>query len=171
MSIKQTILGLAAIAALAVAVPALARTHSAAHHHAPTPVASSSSPSFTTPALTDADGARLAKTGSLTLPIDFTGPATVAATGEGPVGTARTEVLGSGPGGDSEWIEIPRDYGPIVVPTSVTATGPGTADLTLTLNSAAKAKLASGRDLEMLLSLESSRSTPSLEMFVLLPGS
>jgi hypothetical protein len=195
MKIRQMILGLAAIAALAVAVPALATTHSATDHHKapdrgpaaaatakpddppaaqPTPpaaAASSSSLSFSAPSLSAADGARLARTGSLTLPIAFTGAATVSATGDASVGSATTKVSGSGPGGYEGWIEVPSEYTPILEPASVTARGAETADLTLTLNSAARAKLASGRDLELVLRLDSDQADPTLAMFVRLPGS
>jgi hypothetical protein len=193
MKIRQMILGLAAIAALAVAVPALATTHKAApdRHHAAAPAAKPDDSSaagasrrpaapapvpnnalkFSAPALSAADGARLARTGSLTLPIEFSEAATVSAIGEAPVGSAMTKVAGSGPGGYEGWTEVPAESEPMIAPASVTANGAETVDLTLTLNHGARARLASGEDLDLVVNLDSDRSVASLAMFVRLPGS
>ena len=189
MKIRQVSIGVAGVAVMAIAVPALASNHGgprrrartaterqAGHlsaHHSPEPKLDGVGARFrfTTPGLDAADAARLAQSGAIALPIDFSAPGTVRALGYAPVGTATETAIGTAPDGHSEEFSVPRDYAPVTVPASATATAAGVADLPLRLTDAAKRTLASGSDLRLSLMLRPSDGSAALAMMVRLPGS
>ncbi|HKZ14715.1 MAG TPA: hypothetical protein VJL81_12815 [Solirubrobacterales bacterium] len=196
MKTKKLVAGLAVAGALAAAIPAVAATHpgpqgrassaavkdSAARHRRHPRVAKREASSaaitsapFTAESLSAAARAELARSGSTVLPISFSGPGTVLASGEAAVGTATETAIGTTPDGRAEPIQVPSEYTPAIRPASVTATAAGTADLTISLTPWAKSRLATGHDVDVFLSLEpaqgASESIPGLAMFVELPGS
>jgi hypothetical protein len=171
MKLKVAI-GVAVVVALVAAVPALAATHHGRYRRASAEIPSAP---FTAGLPGAAAQAELARSGEVTLPITFSGPGTVLATGEAAVGTAITSAIGTGPEGRSRTIQVPSDYAPAIRPTSVTATAAGTADLTISLTAWARSELAAGNGVEVILSLEPSQgateTVPGLAMFVELSGS
>jgi hypothetical protein len=125
----------------------------------------SEAPPFTQP-LSAADGARLARTGSITLPVQVSGPGTISAIGEVSYGDETINVKGTAPDGSSEWIPVPKNSKIAIEPASVSAEGAGTVELTLTLTAAVKAELAAGKHEELILEIRSSGSAASLAMVV-----
>jgi hypothetical protein len=196
MKIKSLAFSLTAVAALAVAIPALAASHQgarprgdsaaandvgahrAAHaKKAKTARRAAAGPSapFTATIPDAAAQAGLARSGSIVLPVSFNGPGTVTAEGESPVGSATSTVTGTAPDGHPVPITVPRDFAPAIDSTSVTATAAGTVGLKLTLTGWARSELAAGHDLEVYLMLSPSQgpseTVPGLGMVLQLPGS
>jgi hypothetical protein len=195
MKIRYPIIGSSAILALAIAVPALASNHAAhgarvaatpAHvKRAPKHARKSSAENCSmpnsnprtcaleasesppeTPGLTAADGARLAKTGSITLPVSVSDAGTISLNGEAPLGSETESATGTGPDGSSQQSQVPKNYQRIIEPVSVTVEHAGTVSLTLQLTASARAELAAGKKLQLGLSLSSSNSPVTLQMFV-----
>jgi hypothetical protein len=117
--------------------------------------------------LTAADGAELARTGSLTLKIKTWRAGTVSAVGTSPVGEETSEPGTTAPDG---WAEVGKDSERITEPASVEATGSGLVELTLRLTPAARDAYAAGADDKMLLRISSSSSRGSMVTFLPMGG-
>jgi Na+-translocating ferredoxin:NAD+ oxidoreductase RnfC subunit len=117
-------------------------------------------------ALTAADGAKLARTGSITLAIEASGPGTVSAIGTSQVGNAMIKAGTTAPDGSEGWVEVGRDFERITEPASVTAEKAGVVQLTLRLTPAARAAYAAGADETMLLRISSSNAPAALITFL-----
>jgi hypothetical protein len=166
------VVGVAMVAALIGALPALAAHHGHGQRRAGEGGASAP---FTVEELSPAATAELARTGQVTLPVAFGGPGTVVATGDAATGTVTVSADVTGPEGHSQKIEVPAEYVAAIRPTSVTVTRARTADLTLSLTAWAKSELAAGHPVEVILSLApaggATGTVPALGMFIGLHGS
>jgi hypothetical protein len=91
------------------------------------------------------DGDQLAASGSITIPVDVSGPGTIRAVGDAAVGD---------------------DTIAATKPATATATRAGTVELTLTLTDAARARLAAGERLELMLQITASNSPISIDAVV-----
>jgi hypothetical protein len=175
LKIRYLIPGLAAIVALAVAIPAFGRDQSPAPAPAPAnsghasharrhatkqakaparrhrAASSSSDETFgaTVAPLDSADKAQLAATGSVDLQVTVTGPAVVSEEGEVAVGDAKESTTGTGPDGSTVHIGVPSDYAQVFKPSSVVASAAGTVSLPIELTAQGKALLSRGEAFEL----------------------
>ena len=91
----------------------------------------------------------------------------ISASGDIQAGGEMETAFATAPDGSTEETQVPKNYEQALVPASVVATQPGPTELTLTLTGAAKAKLAAGQHLQLLLFLNSPPAqAPALDMFI-----
>jgi hypothetical protein len=175
LKIRYLIPGLAAIVALAVAIPAFGRDQSPApapapassghaghasnhavkhakapaRHHRDAGAASGEAVKPTVAPLSAADRAQLSATGSVDLQVTVSGPATVLEEGEVAIGDAEESTTGTGPNGETWQIRVPSDYAQVFAPSSVVASQAGTISLPIELTAQGKALLSQGETFEL----------------------
>lgn len=116
--------------------------------------------------LTAADGARLARTASIVVPVRVSGPGTISAIGDAASGPETISVAATAPDGSTVHARAPEHFERVTEPASAVATHAGIVQLTVSLTDAAKARFAAGKPLEMFLTLRSSGSPATTSTIV-----
>lgn len=160
MKPRYLIPALAAVLALAAIVPAFGRG---------TDDSGAQSQHRSQAASAKAD-AGASSNGTLQLPVEVAGPATVSTDGDVPAGNAKTTTTGTGPDGTAQRIEVPAHYVQAFAAAAVTTSHAGTVNLPLKLTAAGKRILDNGGKTEVVVQVDAAGPGPLLVMTVPVGG-